>query len=139
MINRAYSLLEIKQVDEDGRTLIGIATTPSPDRMHDVVEPEGAQFKLPLPLLWQHDSAQPIGHVTHAKVTKAGIEITARLANVTEPGRVKDRLDEAKHSFGAGLVPGFSIGFRSLEHEVIPETKGLRFKKWEWLELSAVT
>jgi hypothetical protein len=37
------------------------------------------------------------------------------------------------------LVPGLSIGFKSLEHEIIPKTKGIRFLKWDFLELSAVT
>ena len=54
MLNRAYSLLEIKQVDEDARIITGWATTPTADRLNDVVEPMGAQFKLPMPLLWQH-------------------------------------------------------------------------------------
>ena len=80
MLNRAYSLLEIKQVDEDARIITGMATTPAPDRLQDVVEPRGARFKLPIPFLWQHDSGQPIGHVTDAKVGKDGIEIVAKIA-----------------------------------------------------------
>jgi HK97 family phage prohead protease len=139
VLNRAYALLSIKQVDEDARILTGMATTPTPDRLQDVVEPDGAQFKLPLPLLWQHDSKQPIGHVTDAKVGKAGIEIVAKIARIAEPGRLKDRLDEAWQSLKAGLVSGLSIGFKSIEHEFIPETKGMRFIKWNFLELSAVT
>jgi HK97 family phage prohead protease len=104
-----------------------------------VVEPGGAEFKLPMALLWQHDSSQPIGHVTHAKVTKAGIEIVAKIARLAEPGRLRDRLDEAWQSIKAGLVQGLSIGFKPIEHEYIAETKGMRFTKWSWLELSAVT
>jgi HK97 family phage major capsid protein/HK97 family phage prohead protease len=139
MLNRAFSLLEIKQVEEDARQITGIATTPTPDRLQDVVEPEGAQFKLPIALLWQHDASQPIGHVTHAKVSKEGIEIVARMARILEPGRLKDRLDEAWQSIKAGLVSGLSIGFKALEAERIEKTNGLRFRKWEFLELSAVT
>ena len=138
MLSRAYSLLEIKRVNEETRTITGMATTPTPDRLGDIVEPAGAQFKLPLPLLWQHDSAAPIGHVTAAKSSKDGIEITAKLARVAEPGRLQERLDEAWQSIKAGLVQGLSIGFKSLEHSRI-EGGGLRFLKWSWLELSAVT
>jgi HK97 family phage prohead protease len=134
MLNRAYACFEIKRVDEDARELIGMATTPAADRLNDVVEPRGAQFKLPLPLLWQHDSHQPIGHVTHAKVGKAGIEIIAKIAK-----GVTDEIDRAWSLIKAGLVPGLSIGFKSIEHEIIPESKGIRFTKWLWLELSAVT
>ncbi|MFM7011873.1 MAG: peptidase U35, partial [Betaproteobacteria bacterium] len=62
-INRAYSVLTIKSYDDDERTIEGIATTPSPDRYGDIVEPDGAKFQLPIPLLWQHDSDKPVGHV----------------------------------------------------------------------------
>lgn len=139
MLNRAYSLLTVKQVDEDARVITGIATTPAPDRLNDVVEPEGAQFNLPLPLLWQHDSKQPIGQVTQAKVSKTGIEIVAKFARFAEPGRLKDRLDEAWQSIKAGLVSGLSIGFKPIEMSYMKETDGIRFIKWDWLELSAVT
>lgn len=134
MLNRAYSLLEIKRVNEDAREITGLATSPAPDRMQDVVEPTGARFKLPLPFLWQHDSSQPIGHVIDAKVSRAGIEITAKIAK-----GVTAEIDRAWSLIKAGLVPGLSIGFTSIKHEIIPETKGIRFLKWDWLELSAVT
>jgi len=134
MLNRAYSLLEIKRVDEDAREITGWATTPEADRLNDIVEPEGAQFKLPLPLLWQHDAGDPIGQVTHAKVGKAGIEIVAKIAK-----GVTGEIDRKWSLIKAGLVPGLSIGFKPTEHEFIPETKGIRFKKWNWFELSAVT
>lgn len=136
---RAYSVFSVKSMDEDKRELEGWATTPTTDRMGDVVEPDGAEFKLPIPLLWQHDSSQPIGHVISAKVSKDGIYVKARLAKVSEPGKLKDRLDEAWQSIKAGLVRAFSIGFRSLEDANIKETFGIRFMRWELLELSAVT
>lgn len=139
MLNRAYSLLAIKSVDAELRVITGIATTPSTDRMGDIVKSEGAEFKLPIPLLWQHDSRQPIGEVFAASVTAAGIEIKARIAKIDEPGTLKDRLDEAWQSLKSGLVKGLSIGFQSLEDADIKGTYGIRFLKWLWLELSAVT
>ena len=39
----------------------------------------------------------------------------------------------------AGLVRGLSIGFRGIDTEQIPNSWGMIFEKWEWLELSAVT
>jgi len=134
MLNRAYSLFEIKQVDEDARIITGMASTPTPDRLEDVVEPMGAQFKLPLPLLWQHDSRQPIGHVTKAKVGKNGIEIVAQIAK-----GVTDEIDRAWRLIKAGLVQGLSIGFKATETARIEKTDGIRFIKWDWFELSAVT
>ena len=132
---RAYSLLELKSVDAEQRVIEGIASTPSTDRVGDVVVPEGASFKLPLPLLWQHRHDQPIGHVTHATVTKAGIKIRAQIAKDVLP-----RIEEAWALIKSGLVRGLSIGFRpTADPEPIKGTFGVKFTAWEWMELSAVT
>lgn len=138
-MDRAYSILTLKEMDDDKRELVGIASTPMPDRMGDIVEPKGAQFKLPIPFLWQHDPHQPIGHVTAAKVTDSGIEVRAKMARMDKPGMLCDRLDEAWECIKSGLVRGLSIGFRSLEAARIDQTYSQKYLKWEWLELSAVT
>ncbi len=138
-MKRAYSVIELKSVDDDQRIITGIATTPTPDGMDDIVEPKGGEFKLPLPFLWQHDSRQPIGHVTKAKVTKDGIQVEIKMVKTAEPGALKDRLDDAWQSIKLGLVRGLSIGFRALETSRNEGTYGLRFIRWVWLELSAVT
>lgn len=138
-VQRAYTVLQVKAIDEDKREIEGVATTPTTDRMGDIVEPEGAEFKLPIPLLWQHDSRQPIGEVFAAKVTPEGITVRARIQRMDEPGKLKDRLDEAWQSLKIGLVKGLSIGFQSLEDSDIKGTFGIRFMRWLWLELSAVT
>jgi HK97 family phage major capsid protein/HK97 family phage prohead protease len=137
-MDRAYSCLVLKDVDDDRRIIRGIATRPTPDRLGDIVESDGVQFKLPLPLLSHHDRERPIGNVTKAKVTSKGIEIEAQIAKVDDPGRLKDRLDEAWAEIKAGLVRGLSIGFKPLEAARIEGTFGTRFLKWMWLELSAV-
>lgn len=139
MLKRAYSILDIKSMDEAERIIEGIATTPSTDRYGDVVEPKGAEFSLPIPFLWQHDSSAPIGHVIKAKMTADGIPVTIKLAKTDEPGTLKDRLDEAWQSMKLKLVRGLSIGFASIEHTYIEGTYGIHFIKWSWLELSAVT
>ena len=137
-MDRAYSVLTIRSVGEDLRTIEGIASTPTADRMGDVVNPLGAVFTVPMPLLWQHDARQPIGEVTFAKATKAGIPFKAQLAKATEPGTLKDRLDEAWQSITLGLVKAVSIGFRPLKYAFMDDG-GIEFQEWEWLELSAVT
>lgn len=139
MLIRAYSLMTVKQIDEDERVIEGVASTPEPDRLGDIVEPDGAEFKLPLPLLWQHNSREPVGQVTKATVTKDGIPIVAKFAKLEEPGRLKDRLDEAWQSIKIGLVQGLSIGFRAIERSFIEDSFSIRFLRWEWIELSAVT
>jgi HK97 family phage prohead protease len=138
-MNRAYSLLTVKRVSDDERVIEGIATSVQPDRMGDIVEPKGAVFKLPLPLLLHHDSRQPIGHVIDARVGKDGIDVTARIMKFEEPGKLKDRLDEAWQSAKSGLIRGLSIGFRAIERSYNEETNGLHFVSWEWLELSLVS
>ncbi len=138
-MNRAYSLLEIKSVDEESRKFSGIASTPSTDRVGDIVEPDGAEFKLPLPLLWQHDSRDPIGWIKKAKVNSKGIEVEGEVAKINEPGQLQGRLTRAWQMIKSGLVRGLSIGFKDLESAEIKGTWGTRFIKWEWLELSAVT
>jgi HK97 family phage major capsid protein/HK97 family phage prohead protease len=137
-MNRAYSVLAIKAVDEEQRVITGVATTPTPDRMGDVVEPLGVKFKNPLALLWQHRHDQPVGSVKFDKPTKDGITFTATLAKIAEPGTLKDRIDEAWQSVKAGLVRAVSIGFRPLEYS-ITEDGGYRFMESEVIELSLVT
>lgn len=138
-MERAYAFIEIKSIDEDARIIEGIASTPTTDRMGDIVEPKGAEFKLPLPLLWQHQHDAPIGHVTWAKPNANGIPFKATIERVSEPGKLKDRLDEAWQSIKIGLVRAVSIGFKSIERAFMDEGNGIRFIRWEWLELSAVT
>jgi HK97 family phage major capsid protein/HK97 family phage prohead protease len=134
MNQRAWSTLTIKSVDDEQRTIEGIASTPEVDRMGDIVEPKGAEFNLPIPLLWQHNHDEPIGTVLSAKVTDAGIQIKAQIGKGVLP-----RIDEAWALIKSGLVRGLSIGFQPLESEPIKGSYGQRFTKWSWLELSAVT
>lgn len=134
---RAYSTIVLKEVNEESREITGIATTPSVDRVGDIVVSEGAQFTLPIPFLWQHDRLEPIGSVTRAAVKKDGIHITASIPKVAGPSRLAARLDEAWESIKAGLVRGLSIGFFPIEWTETEE--GYKFLRWDWLELSAVT
>jgi HK97 family phage prohead protease len=138
-MKRAYSLFTIKSIDEEQRVIEGIATTPATDRMGDIVEPEGAVFTLPLPLLWQHNSREPVGEVIAAKATPEGITFRAQFAKILEPGALKDRIDAAWQSVKYKLVKGMSIGFAPLESAQIKDSWAEHFLKWEWLELSCVT
>lgn len=139
-MDRAYSILTVKAVREESRVIRGIATTPEPDRVGDVVEPLGASFRNPLPLLHQHDAHAPVGTVSLARPTADGIEFEAHLPRITEPGPLKDRVDTAWGEIKAGLVRAVSIGFKPLA-DGIERIKGggLRFTKTEILELSLVT
>jgi len=138
MLDRAYSVLHVRSVNDEDRVIEGIASTPRPDRIGDVVEPMGAKFALPMPLLWQHNATMPVGHVEFAKPTKEGIPFRAVIAKISDAGTLRDRVDEAWQSVKAGLVRAVSIGFRAIDREFL-EGGGIRFRTWEWLELSLVT
>lgn len=128
----AYSTIQFKAVDVDARVIEGIASTPTPDRIGDVMDPRGAKFSLPLPLLWQHKADKPIGQVLQATVTDAGIKIRAQIAKGVLP-----YIDEAWALIKAGLVPGLSIGWNPIDGERVKG--GFKYTKWDWFELSAVT
>lgn len=138
---RAWSTLEIKSTSSANgkRIFTGIASTPETDRMGDIVLPQGAKFTLPIPLLWQHDSDEPVGWVTAATVTANGIEVVCEVASVDNPGKLKDLLDYAWDCIVTKLVRGLSIGFNPIKSAAIEGTWGYEFQEWEWLELSAVT
>lgn len=140
-MTKAYSTLTIKSVTDtdDERLITGIATTPSTDRDDDILEPLGAKFTLPIPLLSHHNHSQPIGEVIQAEVTADGILITAKIAKIDEDGKLKDRLDEAWQSIKSGLIKGLSVGFKVKEYNYLENSWGLHIKEWEWYELSVVT
>ena len=134
----AYSLLTCKSVDDKRRIVSGVASTPTVDRMGDSVNPLGAKFKTPMPLLLYHNSELPVGTVDFARPTKTGIPFEASLPLVEEAGVVQERVNEALHSLKYKLIGCVSIGFRAMEDGVklLKETGGLIFEKWEWLELT---
>jgi HK97 family phage prohead protease len=133
MSSKAFSTFEIKSFDEEKRRIVGIASTPAPDRDGDEVMPKGATFTLPFPLLHQHDAERPIGNVTKATVTDAGIEIEADIPKDTGLGYIETAYRQIK----AGLLRGLSIGFRATKSE--PTRTGRKFLSYEIFELSAVT
>ncbi|WP_151838099.1 MULTISPECIES: HK97 family phage prohead protease [unclassified Acinetobacter] len=137
----AYSLLNIKSIDEEQWIIEGIATTPAPDRVDDIVEPKGAQFTLPVPFLWQHYREKPIGSVIEATIMDEGIKVKVQLVKPSEveSAELKELLQKAWDSIKTGLVRGLSIGFGAIEYVEISGTWGIRYTKWDWRELSAVT
>lgn len=141
-MNRAYSVLEVKSLEDgdDYVTIRGMATTPTVDRVGDIVDPMGARFKTPMPLLWQHRHDAPVGEVTFAKPTRKGIPFEARMPKIREDGNLKARVDEAIQSIKYGLVAAVSIGFSAVKDKVERLSDGgLKFIEWDWHELSLVT
>lgn len=139
-LHKSFGSFEIKSIDEEKRTFKGVASTPNQDRAKDIMVPEGAEYQIPMPLLFHHEMKKPIGQVLSAKVTEDGIEVEIQIPEIKEDGALKDRVDEAYQSLRYDLVKGLSVGFIPDwgEAEYL-KNGGIRFNKWEWYELSLVT
>lgn len=138
MNSRAYSLIDVKNFDDNRRIFSGWATTPALDRVQDSIDPMGAKFKNPLVLLHQHQHDQPIGTVKFKKPTPEGIEFEAEIPLISEPGPLKDRVDTAWGEVKSGIVRAVSVGFRSIKHS-IRDDGGFNFEEIEIFELSTVS
>ncbi len=138
--HKAYSVFSVKSLDEEQRVLEGRASTPTPDRVGDVIEPKGAIISsLPLPFLWMHQHDSPIGHVVSAKSHADGIDIRVEMARTDKPGPLKDRLETAWESIAKlKLVRGLSIGFVPKEWSWL-DSGSMHVQKFELIEVSAVT
>jgi hypothetical protein len=81
-----------------------------PDRGGDVVRPGAFARALGgpparVPLLWQHDSARPIGRIEYLREDRRGLRVIARLSE-SRAGR------EAAALLREGAVRGLSFGYR---------------------------
>lgn len=137
-LNRAFSFLDVKSIDDDQRVITGIATTPEPDRVGDIVDPLGAKYAPEIPLLWMHKHDKPVGVASLGMATKRGIPFTAIFARIAEDGELKRLVDFAWQSVKSNLVKGVSIGFLNKEYDVL-KGGGLHIKKSEIFELSLAT
>lgn len=137
-VDRAYSFLEIKALDEDQRIITGMATTPETDRVGDIVESLGAKFAPEIPLLWSHKHDSPVGIAELGKPTKKGIPFKAIIAKIEEDGPLKQLTDMAWQAVKARIVRAVSIGFKPIKYDIMSEG-GLRFLESEIYELSLVS
>lgn len=106
--------LDVKSVEEDG-TFTGYASvTGNVDSDNEIID-KGA-FKRTLdhtkgvvPILWQHDRAQPVGWNVEALEDAHGLSVKGRLMIDTELGRYAQSF--LKTGLEVGAKPGLSIGF----------------------------
>jgi HK97 family phage major capsid protein/HK97 family phage prohead protease len=132
-MEQLYATLEVRSVDDERREFEGIANTASLDDHGTIIEPAGARFALPLPLLFHHDQSTPVGEITHAELRNGQWHVRGTIQRVSEPGFVKDITDRAWHNVKYKLMRGLSIGFKPLKQQAN------RFLEWSWRELSLVT
>jgi HK97 family phage prohead protease len=131
---------EVKVMDEKEMTMSAVISTGSVDRMGEVLEPKGADFrnfKANPVVLWAHDaSLPPIAKAT--SVNRSGNAIVAKLKFATT--------EFAKEVFALykdGFMKAFSVGFLPIDSEPMNKDSDSvfapqRYKKWEMLEFSAV-
>jgi hypothetical protein len=128
----------IKELQGEERTFSGIATSNTLDHCGDIVEPGGAQYSMPLPLILGHERESPVGEVVSATPQGNHIVVTAQIRDVPEPGAVQDLCNKAWHLIKYRLAKNLSIGFLPIERERLPDGNGWRFTRWKWLETSIV-
>jgi len=105
-----------------------------PDRIGDEIEPGAFKgLKLPLPMLFSHDMADPVGTWDAASEKSDGLHITGKLL----VGAVA-RAREVHALVKAGAIKGVSIGF--ITRKAVSRPGGGRLiKMLELFEVSLVT
>jgi len=132
----AADLCQLKAVDdENGMVVEGYgAVFGNVDAYGDVIE-RGSLIDTPKPkMLWQHDSAEPIGVWSELKEDAYGLYMRGRLLDTT-------RGIDAHKMLKAGALDGLSIGFRLVEftQRSKPEDPKRTIKAVDLLEVSLVT
>lgn len=117
------------------------ASTSSPDRDGDIIEPEGCDYakymKNPV-FLWAHDwhDKLPIGKGVYVDVVPGShVDIGVKF-DMDDPFAA-----EVKRKYENGFLNAVSIGFQPIEAEEMLKDgrfSGYHFTKWELLELSGV-
>lgn len=144
-MQRAYSTFSVRSVNDEQRTFDGIASTPDVLADGITVDPMGAEFKLPMPMMWQHGKGaikDPVGWITHATPSSDGIAIRGQMAKPKDdyPQPLKDELNGAWVKVRDRLMRGLSIGFSPIDTKTvkIDGKSVLKFARWNWHETSAV-
>jgi HK97 family phage prohead protease len=110
-----------------------ILSTPTPDRVKDVMEPSGCDltnYQLNPIVLADHNPKTPIGNAA-VEVKSDRVEAVVTFA----PAGISQKADEYCGLYKAGVMNASSPGFRELE--VTPLTGGgVRIKRWELLEVT---
>jgi HK97 family phage prohead protease len=113
-----------------------VVSTPTPDRVRDIVVPEGGDFgnyqRNPI-VLRQHDPSKPVGTAV-VEVKSGRVEALITFA----PVGASAVADETCALCKSGVLSTVSAGFSVLDEEPI-KGGGFRIKKWELLEISIVT
>ena len=126
----------VKFVGVGERQVEVIASDGTRDRMGDILVPSGCDItnyrRNPI-VLAQHDATLPIARAT----VSVGVDKVSALIDFP-PAGTSDTSDAYLRLMKAGIISAVSVGFMALEWEPL-STGGLRYTKWELLELSCVS
>ena len=134
--------LEVKEISEQGEFSGYLSVFGNIDSYREVVMPGAfmeslgewaGKQKLP-PILWQHNSREPIGPYTLMKEDDKGLYVEGRLL-VNEVQRAKEAYALMKNN----VVTGMSIGFETIGEEWDKENRLRKLTKIKLWEGSIVT
>lgn len=141
-IKRAFAC-EVKEIDEQERSIWFVASTEDKDRVGDIIRVAGWKFdaydRNPV-FLWAHDSDElPIGKCVARQIDGARLLMKIQFATVEE----NPLADQVYRLYKGGYLNAVSVGFKPLKRMPIhPEDRwgdlGWEFIEQELLELSAV-
>jgi len=121
----------VKDIDDQGLFEGYAAVFGNVDRTGDVIE-RGAfrktlQENPQLPILWQHNPAEPIGLTVAAVEDNRGLRVKGQLNLETARGR------EAYALMKQGVLRGLSIGYDTVKEAWEGTTRKLKeIRLWEW-------
>jgi HK97 family phage prohead protease len=132
---KSFSAPYLKSLTEEGTFEGRLAVYNTVDEGGDVIEPGAFTKTLQesggvVPLLWQHDTCQPIG-VLHLTDSQTALNCKAQLVLSVPQAR------QAYDLIRAGVVKGLSIGYLAIKDAVAGEVR--RLKELRLFEGSLVT
>ena len=140
---RKFIDFEIKDVDEEDRSFLAVASTGIVDRDGDILEPGGWKLKNyrrnPV-VLWAHDyKSPPVAQAKEIKVEDGKLMFRPRFATKEEYAFA----DTIWQLYKGRYLRTFSVGFMPIKHEDIEDDegkgcmgRGRRYTSQELLEIS---
>ena len=121
----------VKDIDDQGLFEGYAAVFGNVDRTGDVIEPGAFRKTLQenpeLPILWQHNPAEPIGLTVAAVEDNRGLRVKGQLNLETTRGR------EAYALMKQGVLRGLSIGYDTVKEAWDGTTRKIKeIRLWEW-------
>lgn len=136
-LTKTVSFTELKSLDDEQGIFEGyLSVFGNVDSYKDIVEPgafsktindaRGRGGKYLFPVLWQHDSREPIGGFLDMKEDRRGLYVQAQLDVNTPLGA------RAYSGLKMGYLDGLSIGYDTIKHKYVSDIRHLlEIRMWE--------